>query len=169
MLTPVDIETIDFKKVALGYSPDEVNEFLDKVIVEFEMLYRENAKLTDRVNVLEDGLKYYKSLEDTLRNSIVIAEKAASETKFNANQSSEQIIRQAQLKATEILQDANKKLYEFEYKTLKMKNEYDSFKAKFNLLLETEMEILRNCEQNFNMDSYEELASCEEENDLIEE
>lgn len=36
MMTPVDIETADFKKVALGYSCDEVDTFLDKVIVEFE-------------------------------------------------------------------------------------------------------------------------------------
>ena len=38
MMTPVDIETADFKKVALGYSCDEVDTFLDKVIVEFEKL-----------------------------------------------------------------------------------------------------------------------------------
>ena len=33
MMTPVDIETADFRKVALGYSCDEVDTFLDKVIV----------------------------------------------------------------------------------------------------------------------------------------
>ena len=29
MMTPVDIETADFKKVALGYSCDEVDTFLE--------------------------------------------------------------------------------------------------------------------------------------------
>ena len=75
MMTPVDIETADFKKVALGYSCDEVDTFLDKVIVEFEKLFKENAKLQDKVTTTEEALKYYKDLEDTIRNSIVRAEK----------------------------------------------------------------------------------------------
>lgn len=162
MLTPVDIETVDFKKVALGYSQDEVDEFLDKVIVEFEMLYKENVKLNDKVGVLEDGLKYYKELEETLKSSIVLAEKAAVETKNNANQSAEQIIREAQLKASEILQDANKKLYELEYRVLSMKNRYDTFKAKLKLLLNTETEILENCEKDMDYDFREEVAVSEE-------
>lgn len=144
MLTPVDIETVEFKKVALGYSTEEVDNFLDKVIVEFEMLYKENMKQRDKINVLSEGLDYYKSLEETLRNSIVLAEKTASETKYNANQSSEQIIKEAQLKAAEILQSANQRLYEIEYDVLKMKNQYTTFRTKLKLLLTTELEILDN-------------------------
>lgn len=145
----MDIETVEFKKVALGYSTDEVNDFLDKVIVDFELLYKENAKLSDRIKVLEEGLDYYKKLEDTLKNSIVLAEKTAADAKYNANQTSEQIIREAQLKATEILQDSNKKLYQLEYEVMRMKNQYDSVRAKIRLLLKTEMDILENSEQEF--------------------
>lgn len=159
MLTPVDIETVEFKKVALGYSPDEVNSFLDKVIVEFEYLYKENIKLNDKVNVLNDGIQYYKSLEDTLKNSIILAEKTASETKYNANQSSEHIIKEAQLKATEILQDANKKLYDLEYEVMKMKRQYNNIKTKLRALLNTEIEILNESEKDF----YESLEENENE------
>ncbi len=144
MLTPVDIETVEFKKVALGYSVEEVDDFLDKVIVEFERLYKDNMKQRDKINVLNEGLQYYKSLEDTLRNSIVLAEKTASETKYNASQNSEQIIKEAQLKASEILQNANQRLYELEFDVLKMKNQYTTLKTKLRLLLTTELEILEN-------------------------
>ncbi len=163
MLTPVDIETVDFKKVALGYSQDEVDEFLDKVIVEFEVLYKENVKLNDRVEVLEEGIKHYKELEETLKNSIVLAEKTAVETKNNANQSAEQIIKEAELKAAEILQDANKKLYELEYKVLGMKNRYDIFKAKLKLLLNTEAEILENSEKDIESDFRDEAMPSDED------
>lgn len=145
----MDIETVEFKKAALGYSTDEVNDFLDKVIVDFELLYKENAKLTDKINVLEEGIEYYKNLEETLKNSIILAEKTAADAKYSAAQTSEQIIKEAQLKATEILQDSNKKLYQLEYETLRMKNEYDSARAKIRLLLKTELEILENIEQEF--------------------
>ena len=162
MLTPVDIETVDFKKVALGYSQDEVDEFLDKVIVEFEVLYKENVKLNDKVGVLEDALSYYKDMEETLKNSIVMAEKTAMETKNNANQSAEQIIKGAELKAAEILQDANKKLYDLEYK-VGMKNRYDTFKAKLKLLLNTEIEILENSDKEIEFDLHDEAVPSDDD------
>ena len=163
MLTPVDIETVEFKKVALGYSQDEVDEFLDKVIVEFELLYKENVKLTDKVNVLEDGLKYYKELEETLKNSIVMAEKTAVETKNIANKSAEQIIKEAELKASEILQDANKRLYDYEHKVLSLKNKYDTFKTKLKLLLKSEMELLESNEEYIEKDFQDDEAAVSDE------
>lgn len=149
MLTPKDIENAEFKKVALGYSTDEVNDFLDKVIVDMDILYKENSKLSDKIKVLEDALDYYKEMEDSLKNAVVLAEKTAAEAKHNANVMSDQIIREAQLKGTEILQDANKKLYQLEYESMRMKNHYDSVRAKIRLLLNTEMEVLENSEKEF--------------------
>ena len=111
MMTPVDIETADFKKVALGYSCDEVDTFLDKVIVEFERLFKENAKLQDKVTTTEEALKYYKDLEDTIRNSIVRAEKTVEETKHNAEVEASQIVKTAEQQAVDIMQDAHKQLY----------------------------------------------------------
>lgn len=41
-LTPMDIETVEFKKTPFkGYSAEEVDLFLDKVIMEFERIYKE--------------------------------------------------------------------------------------------------------------------------------
>lgn len=163
MLTPVDIETIDFKKVALGYSQDEVDEFLDRVIVEFEMLYKENLKLNDKVTVLEEGLKYYKDLEDTLRNSIVLAEKTATETKQNASQSSDHIIKEAKLRANEILQDANKRLYDMEFQAMQMKKKYDSFKAKLKGLLIAELEFVNSSDFDIDEEARREEAAEDDE------
>ncbi len=42
MITPNDIATKDFKKVAVGYSPEEVDTFLDDIYVDYERLYRES-------------------------------------------------------------------------------------------------------------------------------
>ena len=44
MITPNDIATKDFKKVAVGYSPEEVDTFLDDIYVDYERLYRESQK-----------------------------------------------------------------------------------------------------------------------------
>lgn len=155
MLTPKDIETVEFKKAALGYSPDEVNTFLDKVIFDYESLLKENTRLNERIKLLEENIQYYKDLEETIKNSVVLAEKMSEETKNTANTSAEQIIKQAQLKGSEIIQDANKKLYNIEYDVMRAKSHYDSIRAKIKLLLNTELEVLENSEKDFNDDDDE--------------
>ena len=151
MMTPVDIETADFKKVALGYSCDEVDTFLDKVIVEFERLFKENAKLQDKVTTTEEALKYYKDLEDTIRNSIVRAEKTVEETKHNAEVEASQIV-----KTAEIMQDAHKQLYQLKNEIIRVRAEYESVKGKLKMLLETELKMLEQYEEELGLNEEQE-------------
>ena len=51
MLTPLDISNKEFKKAFRGYKEDEVDEFLDKVIADYERLYKENGELKDRISI----------------------------------------------------------------------------------------------------------------------
>ena len=48
-ITPVEITNKEFKRTMRGYSTDEVDEFLDEVVEDFEALYRENASLKDKL------------------------------------------------------------------------------------------------------------------------
>ena len=156
MMTPVDIETADFKKVALGYSCDEVDTFLDKVIVEFERLFKENAKLQDKVNTTEEALKYYKDLEDTIRNSIVRAEKTVEETKHNAEVEASQIVKTAEQQAVDIMQDAHKQLYQLKNEIIRVRAEYESVKGKLKMLLETELKMLEQYEEELGLNEEQE-------------
>lgn len=142
MLTPVDIETVEFKKVALGYSQDEVDMFLDKVIAEFERIYKENAKLQDKISVMNDAIKYYKDMEDTIKNSIVTAEKNAETTKHNADVEASQIIKAAEQQAKEILMELNKQKYQVETEIMRVKTQYETIKKKVKMLFEAELDLL---------------------------
>ena len=146
MITPRDIENAEFKKVALGFSPDEVNDFLDKVIVDFEIIMKENAKLNDKVQNLEEALDYYKKMEETIKGSVILAEKAAVEAKNNANTTAEQIVKEAQLRGNAILQDANKRLYEMNAEITELRNKYVSMKTKMRVLIKGQLEMLDNIE-----------------------
>ena len=46
-LTPMDINNKEFKKGLRGYHADEVDEFLDEVVDNYEELYKENANLKE--------------------------------------------------------------------------------------------------------------------------
>lgn len=42
-LTPLDIHNKEFSRGFRGYDEDEVNEFLDQIIKDYEMLIREKS------------------------------------------------------------------------------------------------------------------------------
>ena len=50
MITPADIENKEFSRVKKGYSEEEVDEFLDLIIVDMEKLIRENHQLKNELS-----------------------------------------------------------------------------------------------------------------------
>ena len=62
-LTPMDINNKEFKRALRGYSADEVDEFLDQIVENYEELYKENANLKEnQVLDLEVELDYEMSM-----------------------------------------------------------------------------------------------------------
>ena len=62
MLTPIDIHNKEFKRSFRGYNEDEIDDFLDQVVNDYEMLYRENRQLKDRLALSEKELDQYHQL-----------------------------------------------------------------------------------------------------------
>ena len=52
-LTPLDIHNKEFKRSFRGYDVDEVNDFLDQIIKDFELLTREKLELEQQVEELQ--------------------------------------------------------------------------------------------------------------------
>lgn len=84
-LTPLDIHNKEFTRGFRGYDEDEVNEFLDQVIKDFEKVIRDKKSLEDRVAELEDKNSHFNNIEETLNRSILVAQETADEVKNNAN------------------------------------------------------------------------------------
>ena len=66
MITPVDIQNKEFSKSVRGYNANSVDEFMAEISLEFEKLYKENIELKDRISVLNDSLKNYRAMEDSI-------------------------------------------------------------------------------------------------------
>lgn len=145
MITPNDIATKDFKKVAVGYSPEEVDTFLDDIYVDYERLYRESQTPKEQPKPAaagEAGAAQYKNLEKTLERTIALAETAAEEMKDAAKAEAEQIVKEARLQAQELLTAARMKSYELEQETAALQNRYELMKTRVKLLLYAEIELL---------------------------
>ncbi|MGN0367228.1 MAG: DivIVA domain-containing protein [Wujia sp.] len=141
MLTPVDIQQKKFH-VGLGYDKKDVNTFFDSVAESYEQLYRSNAELKEKVNVLTDKLVHYKSKEDTLEKNIMLAEKDTEETISKATKEAKHIIRDAKHKAQTIVGDAEIRLEEIENELSILEARYAAYKSNFCTLLKNQFTFL---------------------------
>ena len=94
MITPLDIEEKRFSKKRMnGYSVEEVDDFLDELAIDYSKNYKEVAELSAKVEELSKSLAHYKTIEETLQSTLVMAQSTAEETKRLAKQQAEQIVK----------------------------------------------------------------------------
>jgi len=143
MLTPQDIESKTFKRVYIGgYSVEEVEEFLDQVLKDYEALYKENLELKDKIALLNENIQNYKTIEETLQNTLIVAQSTAEEIKKVAYQKAETIIKEAEMKASKMIEEANSKVLQITYEYGELKKRHQLFLNKFRNLLQTELSAL---------------------------
>ena len=142
-LTPMDIHNKEFTRSFRGYDDDEVDQFLDEIVEEFERLYKENIDLKDRLAMLADQISNYKTMENTLKETLVTAQKAADEVSESAQKKSDLIVQEAEGKARTIIDEANNKVNEIKKEFDEYRKQMQVFKSRFKNLLETQLELLR--------------------------
>lgn len=141
-LTPLDIHNKEFSKGFRGYDEDEVNEFLDQLIKDYEMLIREKKNLEDKVASLNERLSHFSSIEETLNKSIVVAQEAAEEVKGNAQKEAKLIIREAEKNADRIVNEALSKARKIALEIEELKKQSKVFRTRFKMLIEAQLDLI---------------------------
>lgn len=144
MITPLDIENKKFaKQMVNGYSVNEVDDFLDEVTASYEKLYKENAELKANAEELHNDVGQYKSIETTLQSTLVMAQKTADEIQAVAKQQAEQIIREAESKAKQSVDELNLQITVKQKELEDIKRQFDVYKAKMESLLISQLELIK--------------------------
>ena len=152
MITPIEIQNKVFKSGGLGYDKKDVDSFMEEILDNYEALYRERMEMNDRINVLNEGLQYYKTIEKTLQKALVLAERTAEETKGTAMKNALLIEQEAVSKANVILEDAKRELDFIRKQTVELVRQYDMYKAKFKSLVNSQTELLDSQSFTVNLD-----------------
>ena len=105
-LTPLDIHHKEFRHSLRGYNEEEVDAFLDEVADEFERLFKENIDLSEKLESPTSSFARYQVIEQTLKNTMVAAQRSAEDIVNKANAEADQVLRDAELKAKEIIHNA---------------------------------------------------------------
>jgi len=141
-LTPMEIHNKEFPRSFRGYNEEEVDKFLDSVVEEFERLYKENMDMRDRVSMLNDQINHYKALEDTLKETLVTAQKTAEDVVANAQKKAEMIVHESEEQAKKIIENANQEVMQVRREFDEVRKQIHIFKTRFKSFLETQLEMI---------------------------
>lgn len=106
-LTPNEIINKEFDTSFRGYNADQVNDYLDIIVAEFERLIQENNRLTQELSVATEKNEYFAQLQESLNSSIVVAQEAADRLKQNARKEAELILYEAERDADSRVAEAS--------------------------------------------------------------
>ncbi|GAA0177249.1 DivIVA domain-containing protein [Clostridium sediminicola] len=148
-ITVMDIENKEFKKSFRGYDVDDVDEFLEDIAEDYETLYKENSSLKERLEVLEEKLENYKKIEDTINNTLVMAQKNAEQLKKNSQDEAELIIKRSSESAQKIIDNSHREVIKINNEYDRVKNEFLSFKTKYKNFMKSQTELFEELEKDF--------------------
>ncbi|QDX95155.1 DivIVA domain-containing protein [Brevibacterium sp. JNUCC-42] len=143
-LTPLDIHNKEFSSGFRGYNVDEVNEFLDQIIKDFELMIKEKREVEERMSLLTERLDHYKNLEENLSKSILVAQETAEEVRTNARKESQLILKEAEKNADRIINEALAKSRKVAIEIEELKKRASVYRMRFRTLLEAQLEMLEN-------------------------
>ncbi|GIP51760.1 MULTISPECIES: DivIVA domain-containing protein [Paenibacillus] len=141
-LTPLDIHNKEFSRRIRGYDEDEVNEFLDQVIKDYEIVIRENKELHNQLFSLQEKLDHFSNIEETLSKTIIVAQEAADEVKNNAKKEAQLIVKEAEKNADRIVNESLSKSRKIAMEVEELKKQASIYRARFRTLVEAQLDLL---------------------------
>ena len=152
-ITSLEIKDKTFSTRFRGFDPEEVDEFLDIVVRDYEDLVRSNHDKDLHIKSLEDRLSYFDEMKDSLSQSVLIAQdtaervkQAASERSNNiihqAEQDAQRLLEEAKYKANEILRQAADNAKKVAVETEELKNKSRVFHQRLKSTIESQLAIV---------------------------
>ncbi|MGI6037081.1 MAG: DivIVA domain-containing protein [Limnochordia bacterium] len=142
MLTPRDILEAEFKTVWRGYAPQEVDDFLGKIVKEYEALQRQNQALQEEIVDLKGRLAEYSRLESTIVDTLTTAKDIAEGNKTLAQREAEAIIKKAQVEAESLYNKVRLQVDRELARLQTLKEEEALFRKKLRAMVDSYLAIL---------------------------
>ncbi|GAA3616136.1 DivIVA domain-containing protein [Secundilactobacillus similis] len=154
VLSPLDIHNKEFSSKLRGYNIDEVNDFLEQIIKDYQITLDQNKSLTEQLSSANEKLKYFNDLKDSLNQSIIVAQEAADKVRSNSQKEAEIINREAQKqandivseateKANQLIQEASKRAQTLAVETDDLKKSTRVFRQRLQVMLESQLEEIK--------------------------
>lgn len=153
VMSPLELHNKEFTKSLRGYNTDEVDGFLGLLLKDYEEIYKQNLDLKELLDKKDDNIHQYKEMEETLRNTMVVAQQTAQNVREAAQNEAEakvaqahkeaaNLIREAEMKAEDLVQQARQQGEEIVRQFDDLQKQSYAFKTKFRTLLNAQLQII---------------------------
>lgn len=141
-LTAMDIEKQEFRRKMRGFDPEEVGYYLKSVADEVERLHLENGELREEAGRLKKGHDELRSREQVLQKTLVTAQRMAEEIKERSEAQADLVLREARMKAGQMMQSAQEQLARLEAEVSRCKIERDLFEKRLRATIDEHVSLL---------------------------
>ena len=141
-LSPLFIKKQEFEKSMRGYNVDEVQAFLDKISSEMEELINENEMLEQEVAALNNKVEEFQKIEKNLQDTVIKTQETSAHALESAKKQSALIVKEADIKASQIIQNAENIANEMRNAVIVLREEKDLIIARLKAIVSTQSNLL---------------------------
>lgn len=131
-----------FDKSFNGYNVEQVNAFVDEVIVQVDDMITKMKEKDLEIDRLNKELSHYKDMEATINRAVMIAQDAANKYKENSLNESDLILVEAKKNANRIINDALLKAEHLEEDAARLRRNIITYKRRIKNLLDQQSELI---------------------------
>lgn len=141
-LTPNEILNKEFATKFRGYDTDQVNDYLDIIVADYEKMIDEIHKLKVELSAAKEKNEYFAQLQESLNSSIVVAQEAADRLKQNARKEAELILFEAEKEADKIIIEASDRAKSIVTETEALRRSSKSYRERLENLIRNQLDIV---------------------------
>lgn len=142
MITPADIENKEFSRAKKGYNEEEVDEFLDLIILDMEKLIRENRQLKSELGKANVQVDKHISTETSVYETLEAAKSLMNDIAASAERRAEVLLKNAELEASLVTREAKESISRYTEEGNRLKERVESLRERYRKMLENELERL---------------------------
>ena len=140
MIKPIDIQEKTFSKGVRGYREEEVDKFLDEVMVDYEHIIDELRQTQEENSRLVAELEKYRKSESTVLETLETAKTLMADISASADKRADILLKNAELDAQLITKEAQENADRINEASQALKNRFIDFRTRYKKLLQSELQ-----------------------------
>ena len=146
MITPMEIQTKKFDKAVMGYNKEDVDDFISFILEDYEHLYKQAIEMEEKISGMKEQIETYRNMEETMKNSLLIAQTTAENVQKNAQDKADNILKEANDEARRIVETAKKDVEKTTQELSMLQHNMDIYKCQAISMLNAQIENLKKFE-----------------------
>lgn len=141
-ISPSGITRQVFKISMRGYNKEEVDAFLHKLANDIDQLLKENENLKRDLESATGKINEFRKMEKNRQDILLKAQESATRTLESVKKQTSLLVREAELKAQQVLESARGNANEMRNAVIRLREEKNLIVAKLKAIINSQAQLL---------------------------